>query len=667
MNLPAYVPMHGRKLLRRILQYWPLFPHFFLVVLLLWLSSSFPLTCPLFAFASALFYLYIVDTEQKKWLRARLERTCREEERAHLHHCSQDDSVEAWLNVLLHACWPAWEAGPICRTLEARLVELLEPKNVVVERIRLGASPPLVRSCTMWLPRSDQHHHEGVEQCDAALDMDLSYVAGDDMGVVLTVPVGYFGAKLFCDNLKIDCKLRLGLKFVAYFPYVSYLSVASLTVPKLSLSVRPLSSNSLAVTDLPMIASWVTNSLHMAIQTCGLVHPEKWEFDFIQWWGTDFGFGPTLSATNGECYAILEILEGKNLMAKDFSGFSDPYVIVTHGNQKFKTQTRKQTLNPTWHECFQLKLTSEASWNEKVLLRCRDRDLFIDDELGFYELDLKAYRNGKRCEMLCKLEDADSGELLIAISVVSSQLHSKHVASDKNATAAVQVALTHKNEVLNIVGHSAAEPRSRRQGKAPEDADDNLVPMPSSSADANLCSITAEMAIASAASSNNYLQPENVDKGNDAVQATVSSPSGMAQRLLSGSILFCPSDVHTENVICDKDVVSSSTTPVASSSSSKKVNAMASRPRKSIVPDGKKGRRNTLNPPLQSRRSTVFANSSIGRGSTSTQSLKKTRSIGASENIILPQVEKASHSKTWKRNLFQFAFHRHKQKRLSQL
>lgn len=83
---------------------------------------------------------------------------------------------------------------------------------------------------------------------------------GDDMGVVLTVPMGYFGAKLFCDNLRIECKVRLGLKFVAYFPYVSYLNLSFLTVPSLGLSVRPLSSNGLAVTDLPIIASWVVSS-----------------------------------------------------------------------------------------------------------------------------------------------------------------------------------------------------------------------------------------------------------------------------------------------------------------------------------------------------------------------------------------------------------------------
>ncbi|MCO5547628.1 hypothetical protein L7F22_001079 [Adiantum nelumboides] len=268
--------------------------------------------------------------------------------------------------------------------------------------------------------------------------------------------------------------------------------------------------------------------------------------------------------------------------------------------------------------------------------------------------------------MLCKLENADSGELLVAVSVVGAELQSNHIAKDKVAMAAVQTALSQKIELLNNnVGHSVAQTCSRRQGKAPEDSNEKLVHTAPSNTGANHASNIAEIPTALILSSTNYLPPEKVDKGINVVQATVSSPSDITQRSLSGSLLFCPSDVQSESVVCDKDVVSSSATPIASSSG-KKVNAGAARPRKSIVPEGKKARRNTLNPFLQSRRSTVFSNSSISRSISHTPSLKKTRS-SASENSNLPQIEKASHSKTWKRNLFQFAFHKHKQKRLSQL
>lgn len=42
------------------------------------------------------------------------------------------------------------------------------------------------------------------------------------------------------------------------------------------------------------------------------------------------------------------VLAGKNLMATDITGTSDPFVSVTYGDQKFKTSVVKKNLNPTW-------------------------------------------------------------------------------------------------------------------------------------------------------------------------------------------------------------------------------------------------------------------------------------------------------------------------------
>jgi Ca2+-dependent lipid-binding protein len=80
------------------------------------------------------------------------------------------------------------------------------------------------------------------------------------MGVVFTVPVGYFATKLFCDHLTIRCRLRVGLRFVAGPPYVSFISLSFLSMPSLNFSIRPLSSNGLALTDLPLVANWVVSS-----------------------------------------------------------------------------------------------------------------------------------------------------------------------------------------------------------------------------------------------------------------------------------------------------------------------------------------------------------------------------------------------------------------------
>ncbi|KAH7442647.1 hypothetical protein KP509_03G097600 [Ceratopteris richardii] len=669
--------MRVRKVIRRLVHDWPLFPHLLLAFSLFWFCTFFSLVNPFVAIAGALFYIYTVDEQQQKWLRVRLERIWREEGPSQSHQSNHGESVQAWLNVLLRACWPAWEAGPLCRTLEARLVELLEPKKCTLERVNLGSSPPVVRSCTMWLPHSDQQHHDPLVKYDAFLDIELSYIAGDDMGIVVTVPMGYFGAKLFCDNLKFDCKLRLGMKFVAYFPYVSYLSVAFLTVPTLNLSVRPLASNGLAVTDFPIIASWVSNSLHTIIQTCGLVHPEKWEFDFLQRLGTDYGLGPIANAAAGH-YAILEIIEGKNLMPKDFSGFSDPYVIVTHGNKKFKTQIRKQTLNPKWHECFHLELNSESSWNEKVLLRCRDRDLIIDDELGFYELDLKQYQNGKRCEVLCKLQDADCGELVVAITVIANVLHSYRTAGEKKLEPVAQHPSAERNETF--ASHAALPSYSNETGKSSEAKSRTIVHCVSTSTEAEhffgsddlVSNNAAEISVLpTTACPIMNKQDEDPSISTSLMQAS-SSTSVVSQRALSGPFISSSSP-RTKQIerAATMNITASSAVMSTASSSTTKDNGTISYSSKGFVTTGKM-RRSTSNAAFQSRRSALYlnrSNSSVsGRNPRSNvdsqSSSRKSRvSLPPSSSWETGSVPSASNTKFWRPNFFKVAFPKKKQKR----
>jgi len=48
----------------------------------------------------------------------------------------------------------------------------------------------------------------------------------------------------------------------------------------------------------------------------------------------------------------VKIVEGRNLLAADFNGLSDPYCVVTIFGEEFKTKVKKKTLNPTWDEAF---------------------------------------------------------------------------------------------------------------------------------------------------------------------------------------------------------------------------------------------------------------------------------------------------------------------------
>jgi Ca2+-dependent lipid-binding protein len=43
---------------------------------------------------------------------------------------------------------------------------------------------------------------------------------------------------------------------------------------------------------------------------------------------------------------LLQVLEGRGIVSKDFSGLSDPYVVVSYNNREASTRTVYKSLNP---------------------------------------------------------------------------------------------------------------------------------------------------------------------------------------------------------------------------------------------------------------------------------------------------------------------------------
>ena len=52
---------------------------------------------------------------------------------------------------------------------------------------------------------------------------------------------------------------------------------------------------------------------------------------------------------------MIELVSCSNLKAMDADGFSDPYVKINLGKQRFKSKVKNKTLNPIFKENFSLK------------------------------------------------------------------------------------------------------------------------------------------------------------------------------------------------------------------------------------------------------------------------------------------------------------------------
>ncbi|KAK1325240.1 ADP-ribosylation factor GTPase-activating protein AGD12 [Acorus calamus] len=84
----------------------------------------------------------------------------------------------------------------------------------------------------------------------------------------------------------------------------------------------------------------------------------------------------------------VRVIRGMNLAVRDLRS-SDPYVVLTMGNQKLKTHPVKKNLNPEWNE----ELTFAAvDPTLTVKLEVFDKDtLTVDDGMGDAEFEIQPF------------------------------------------------------------------------------------------------------------------------------------------------------------------------------------------------------------------------------------------------------------------------------------
>ena len=83
----------------------------------------------------------------------------------------------------------------------------------------------------------------------------------------------------------------------------------------------------------------------------------------------------------------MRVVAARNLRAMDFNGFSDPYVKLQVGKQRFKTKVVKMNLNPEWDQEFSFVV---ADVREVLKFDVYDEDLIgIDDFLGQMKVPLE--------------------------------------------------------------------------------------------------------------------------------------------------------------------------------------------------------------------------------------------------------------------------------------
>ncbi|EDV21046.1 uncharacterized protein TRIADDRAFT_60419 [Trichoplax adhaerens] len=113
-----------------------------------------------------------------------------------------------------------------------------------------------------------------------------------------------------------------------------------------------------------------------------------------------------------DCVLNVVLLEGKNLMAMDDNGKSDPYCKLRIGNEKFKSKTCSKTLNPVWKEEYEFHIYYDQTTIFE--LEVYDYDMASkDDFMGKVELDVLALPKEDTVRMELELEGGEGLILLL--------------------------------------------------------------------------------------------------------------------------------------------------------------------------------------------------------------------------------------------------------------
>ncbi|GMH14094.1 hypothetical protein Nepgr_015935 [Nepenthes gracilis] len=117
-------------------------------------------------------------------------------------------------------------------------------------------------------------------------------------------------------------------------------------------------------------------------------------------------------AVSGNGRIELVLVEGKDLVAADLRGTSDPYVKVQYGNIKRKTKVIYKNLNPQWNQSFEF-----LDDGSPLVLQVKDHNaIFAASSIGECMVEYQRLPRNQTYDQWIPLQSVENGELHIQIT-----------------------------------------------------------------------------------------------------------------------------------------------------------------------------------------------------------------------------------------------------------
>merc|ERR1712142_351383 len=164
----------------------------------------------------------------------------------------------------------------------------------------------------------------------------------------------------------------------------------------------------------------------------------------------------------------VSILCGRELIAMDRGGTSDPYVMIMQGEEQLhKTVEKKKTVNPVWNDQSNVYIENPFT---PLTFQVYDKDMVgSDDFMGQAEFDLTACELHKSQEITLHLGDADDEDLIrknkkkktlgyiiarLVLSPMTKEEYNEVLRSQKDGKGGKQLRLTGVVHVLLVQARS---------------------------------------------------------------------------------------------------------------------------------------------------------------------------------------------------------------------
>ncbi|KAG6713595.1 hypothetical protein I3842_05G161400 [Carya illinoinensis] len=337
------------------------------------------------------------------------------------------ESVE-WVNMVLGKLWKVYRGG-----IENWIIGLLQPvidnlkkpdyvDRVEIRQFSLGDEPLSVRNVERRTSRRVN---------DLQYQIGLRYTGGARMLLMLSLKFGIIpiAVPVGVRDFDIDGELWVKLRLIPTEPWVGAASWAFVSLPKIKFELSPFRLFNLMA--IPVLSMFLTKLLTEDLPRL-FVRPKKIVLDLQK----GKAVGPVANVfKSGEMQEgnkdftgelSVTLVDARNL-SYVFYGKTDPYVILSLGDQIIRSKKNSQTTvigppgEPIWNQDFHMLVVNPKK--QKLCIQVKDSLGFKDLTIGAGEVDLGSLQDTVPTDRIVVLRGGwglfskrSSGEILLRLT-----------------------------------------------------------------------------------------------------------------------------------------------------------------------------------------------------------------------------------------------------------